>query len=89
LNTYFPDEVPGGFSLIAYVGAQLMTEGLIRAGRDLTREKFIDAMNGIMDWSTNLTAPITYTPADHRGIKSLWIIEARSGTFIVVKTVEG
>ncbi len=89
LNTYFPEEVPGGFSLIAYVGAQLMTEGLIRAGPDLTREKFIDAMNTITDWSTNLTPLITYTPDDHRGIKSLWIIEARNGTFVVVKTVEG
>ncbi len=89
LSQYFPDEVPGGFSLIAYVGAKLVTEGLIRAGQDLTRQKFIDALNTITDWSTNLTPPITYTPDDHRGIKSLWIIEAQNGTFVVIKTLEG
>lgn len=89
LKKYFPQEVPGGFSEIAYVGAQMITDALIRAGKDLTREKFINALNSTLDWSSNLTAPITYTPTDHRGIKSLWIIEAQNGIFTVLKTVQG
>lgn len=81
-NTGFPKEPAGGFSEIAMVGAQLVTQGLASAGKDLTRQSFIDALNQTSAWSTGLTPPFSYTPKDHSGIKSLFVIQVKGGQFI-------
>lgn len=44
----------------AYVSAQLLAEGLKRAGRDLSREKLIGALEGLYEYETGLTPPLTY-----------------------------
>lgn len=54
----------------AYGAAQVFVEGLRRAGKDLTREKFIDALETIRDFDTGIHAvPITFTNKDHEGMK--------------------
>ncbi len=55
----------------AVLGATAMmaaVEGMKRAGKDLTRDRFIDAMDSIKDWTPEkLTAPITWAPNRHHG----------------------
>ncbi|HYG11868.1 MAG TPA: ABC transporter substrate-binding protein, partial [Pyrinomonadaceae bacterium] len=64
----------------AYVSAQLLVEGLKRAGRDLSREKFIAALEGLYDYDTGLTPPITYGPNRRVGAAGAYIVAVETET---------
>ena len=60
--------------LSAYVAAQLLTEGLKRAGRDVTREKLIVALEGLYEYDTGLTPRLTYGPNRRSGAHGAYVI---------------
>jgi len=55
-------------SLEGFIAAKVLVEGLRRAGTDLTREKFITAMETIRDLDLG-GYWVTFTPASHNGSK--------------------
>lgn len=67
----YPDAAkgrPNVFDLIGYADMHVVAEGLRRAGKDLTREKFIDALETLEDWRVNEVAtPRTFTKWHHIG----------------------
>jgi acyl-CoA hydrolase/ABC-type branched-subunit amino acid transport system substrate-binding protein len=81
----FPGETPGTHSRIGYAAAQLVVEGLQRAGPDLTRQGFIQALESIQDWTGGLLPPISYSASDHRGLTALALQRAINGCWIVEK----
>ncbi|HEX4945513.1 MAG TPA: ABC transporter substrate-binding protein [Blastocatellia bacterium] len=60
--------------LSAYVAAQLLTEGLKRAGRDVTREKLIVALEGLYEYDTGLTPRLTYGPNRRIGARGAYVV---------------
>jgi len=58
----------------AYVSAQLLVEGLKRAGRDLSREKLIGALETLYEYDTGLTPPLTYGPNRRIGAAGAYIV---------------
>jgi len=56
-----PSEHVSG-QIAAYAAARTLVEGLKRAGRDLSRDKFVSALEGLYRFDTGLTAPLTYNP---------------------------
>lgn len=48
--------------LAAFATAKVFVEGLTRAGRDLSREKLITALEGFYDYNTGITPRITFGP---------------------------
>jgi branched-chain amino acid transport system substrate-binding protein len=46
----------------------VLIEGLRRTGNDLTREKFVNAMEQIRDYDVG-GFTVTFTPTDHSGSK--------------------
>lgn len=74
---------PSTHSRIGYAAAQLIVEGLKRAGPDLTREGFIAALEGIEDWTGGLLPPIRYSATDHRGLTALALQRAVDGRWLV------
>jgi branched-chain amino acid transport system substrate-binding protein len=63
-----PKGRPNVFDLIGYGDMHVIAEGLRRAGRDLTREKFVDALETLEDWRVNeLATPRTFTKWHHIG----------------------
>ena len=61
----------GVFSFVGLGSAIVTVEALKRAGRDLTREKFIAEMEKLRNFKTGVLAgPVTFTPQDHQGAKS-------------------
>ncbi|HEY9402654.1 MAG TPA: ABC transporter substrate-binding protein [Pyrinomonadaceae bacterium] len=58
----------------AYVSAQLLVEGLKRAGRDLSREKLIGALEALYEYDTGLTPPLTYGPNRRIGAAGAYIV---------------
>lgn len=83
----YADETPGTHSRIGYAAAQLVVEGLQRAGPDLTREGFLEALESLKDWTGGLLPPISYSPTDHRGLTALALLRAINGRWITERGV--
>ncbi len=81
----YADETPGTHSRIGYAAAQLVVEGLRRAGPELTRAAFIAALEGLQGWTGGLLPPISYSPTDHRGLTALAMQRAVRGRWLVEK----
>lgn len=80
----YSGEVPGPHSRIGYAAAQLVVEGLRRAGPDLTRARFMAALETLQGWTGGLLPPISYSPTDHRGLTTLALHKAHRGRWVVV-----
>ncbi len=82
----YPSDRLSVFNLFGVGSAEVMVEGLRRAGHDLTREKFIDAMNHLTNFQTDVYGgPITCTPTDHRCNKNpVWMKKDLGGPIHVV-----
>jgi len=59
---------PGFGTLEGFIAAKVMVEGLRRAGRNLTRESFVRAMEGIQDYDAG-GFKVTYGPGNRSGSK--------------------
>lgn len=71
IHKYYPNEQLTGFSFVGIGSAVVTVEALKRAGRDLTREKFIAEMDKMKDFKTGILAGgVTFTPQDHHGVKT-------------------
>ena len=75
VETKFPGDRLSVFNLFGVGAAEVMVEGLKRAGKDLTREKLVEALNSLKDFQTSVYgATITCSAADHRCNKApVWI----------------
>lgn len=82
-----PDGAIGDYDLSGIGGAQVVVEALKKIGPDVTRAKFIDTLNSIKDFDTGLlSAPISFSPDDHAGVKSGEMMTTIDGKFVSVKT---
>jgi len=59
---------PGIPAMEGYRAADLMVKALEGAGRDLTRESFIHAMEGITDFTDIFGYHLAFGPGDHKGV---------------------
>jgi hypothetical protein len=67
-------------SIFGAISMMHMVEGLKRAGRDLTVEKLITAMESIKDWKPEgMGAPVTYGPDRHHGLNGTRLSKAEGG----------
>jgi ABC-type branched-subunit amino acid transport system substrate-binding protein len=60
--------------LSAYSAAKILVEGLRRSGKDLSREKLIQALEGFYEFSTGLTPVISYGPNRRIGAMGAYVI---------------
>jgi len=63
----------GVFFIAGFMFVEPMVEGLRRAGKDLTPETFVKAMETIKNWNDWLGHDCTFTPQDHQGMKSIFL----------------
>jgi ABC-type branched-subunit amino acid transport system substrate-binding protein len=60
--------------LAALAAAELLVEGLKRAGRDLAREKLVTVLEGLYEFQTGLTRPLTYSPNQRVGAAGAYLL---------------
>ena len=72
LQHYFPGEAPDYVSLEGYVATNILLEGFRRAGRNLTTESLIDALEGIRNLEMGIGTLISYGPSEHQGSHKVW-----------------
>ena len=67
---YYPNETITGFSAVSMASGVAAVKALNAAGRDLTRSKFIDALDNIQGLETGILAcDITWSSTDRHGCK--------------------
>jgi hypothetical protein len=85
LEKYAPDLPVGYYALSGMSRAELIVEGLRRAGPDPTRIKLYLALEGLENWSDNLRdQPITFTKENHLGFESVRLMKAEEGKYVSV-----
>jgi ABC-type branched-subunit amino acid transport system substrate-binding protein len=55
--------------------AEVLIEGLKRAGRDLSREKLVDQLESLRGFATGYSPPVTYGPARRLGARGAYIMK--------------
>lgn len=70
--------------LNAFAAAKIFTEGLKRAGRDLSREKLVTALEGLYEYETGVTPGITFGPNRRIGAMGAYVlsIDPAKGEFV-------
>ena len=85
LHKYFPGEKPDYVSLEGYWMANLMIEGVRRAGRELDSEHLVDALESIHDLDLGLGTPLTFGLGEHQASHRVWGTQINeAGTFDVI-----
>ncbi|MEK7385025.1 MAG: ABC transporter substrate-binding protein, partial [candidate division NC10 bacterium] len=80
MQKYFPKSEPNRYSLAGYFAAMLFTEGAKRAGKNLTRDSLIAALEGIRGFESGLLPPVTIG-ADHETQKHGFWVRVEKGKF--------
>jgi ABC-type branched-subunit amino acid transport system substrate-binding protein len=60
--------------LSAYSSAKILAEAMRRVGKDLSREKLIQALEGFYEYQTGLTPAITYGPNRRIGAMGAYVV---------------
>jgi ABC-type branched-subunit amino acid transport system substrate-binding protein len=68
--------------LSAYAAARILVEGLKIAGKDLSREKLIAALESLYEFETGLTPKITYGPNRRIGALGAYIVSVEKKQFV-------
>jgi len=79
LQRYAPAEKPDFVSLEGFLAANLMIEGLKRAGKNLNTDTLIDALESIKGLDIGIGTPLTFGPSEHQASHKVWgtIIDAQ------------
>jgi ABC-type branched-subunit amino acid transport system substrate-binding protein len=64
-----------------YVSARLLVEGLRKVGKDLTREKLVNALETITNFKTDILPPINYGVNDRTGGSGASYSRVENGKF--------
>ena len=81
LARYYPDDTPSFVGLEGFLNARIMVEGLRKAGRNLTREGLIRAIESIRDLKLGPGMSITYGPDDRQGLDTIYFTRLKHGRF--------
>ncbi len=84
LAKHFPDEKPNSVGLEGYFNARILVEGLRRAGRGLTREGFINAIESIRDYELGPGQTVSFGPENHQGMERVYFTRLEGGRFTLV-----
>lgn len=70
----FPPGRPSEYDFAGYGAGKIVEEALRRAGPDLTREKFMAALETLRNFETGVLFPVTFTKESHEGTSQILVI---------------
>ncbi|MDI3472580.1 MAG: branched-chain amino acid transport system substrate-binding protein [Thermotogaceae bacterium] len=83
----YPEEIPSSYAAAGFIAAEVFTEGLRRTGKDLTVEKFVEALESFKHWNGVLAKDITWGPNLRRGKSSMYFIKVENGLFVPISNL--
>jgi len=82
LASFAPEEKPDFISLEGYVTGNLLLEGLKRAGRNITTDGLVDALENIHGLELGLGVPLGFGLSEHQASHKVWgTVLDGAGTF--------
>jgi ABC-type branched-subunit amino acid transport system substrate-binding protein len=72
LAKYFPGESPDYVSLEGFISANILIQGLKRAGPQLDTEKLIDVLENMRNIDLGLGVPLNFGRAEHQASHKIW-----------------
>ncbi|HZO31476.1 MAG TPA: ABC transporter substrate-binding protein [Chloroflexota bacterium] len=89
MNKYEPQTVIGVLNQWAYANAETFGQVLQVARRNLTRSRLIAAAESLKDWSGDLARNVSYSPTDHRGMTSIFLVQVKGGKLVQIAGYRG
>jgi branched-chain amino acid transport system substrate-binding protein len=77
---YFPKNEPNRYALSGYFAGMLFVEGANRAGKSLTREGLVRALESVKGWESGILPPLTIG-SDHETQKHGFWVKVEKGRF--------
>ena len=77
---------PGLPAMVGYRGADLAVRGLEIAGRDLTRESMIEALESLTEYTDLFGNKLTFGPDDHKGVDTSALSQIQNGRWVTLGT---
>lgn len=84
LNKYFPESKPNFVGLEGFLNAKILAEGLQRAGRDITRQKFIRAIESINQFDMGINNPLSFGKNDYQGLDQVYYTMIKNGELVLI-----
>lgn len=81
LAKYYPQQSPNVVGLEGYLNARVLVEGLRRAGRNLTRQRFLNAFREMDDFALGGQTRIRFGPGDNQGLDRVYLTRLDNGAF--------
>jgi ABC-type branched-subunit amino acid transport system substrate-binding protein len=85
LKKYYPKSLPSFVGLEGYVNAKILVEGLTRAGKDITRERFIQAIESIHAFDLGILNPLSFGKNDYQGLDRVYFTRIEQGKLVLIK----
>ncbi len=89
LKRSFPDDTPNYVGLEGYINARVLVEGLRRAGREITRERFIEAIESMHAFKPGPDIDISFSATDHQGMDRVYLTRLENERFTLIGDWQG
>jgi len=88
LERFYPEDKPNYVGFEGFLNAKILVEGLRRAGPIPDREKFIDAIETIQNFSLGIGNPVSFGPHDHQGLEKVYFTQIHAGELTLVMNLK-
>ncbi|MFN3691495.1 MAG: ABC transporter substrate-binding protein [Fervidobacterium sp.] len=78
----YPKQNMSSYAVAGFIAAEVFTEGLIRAGKNITREGLVKALESFKNWDGILAKDITWGPNLRRGKSSMYFMVVKNKQFV-------
>ncbi len=85
LKKYYPKSLPSFVGLEGYINAKILVEGLTRAGKNITRERFIQAIESIHAFDLGILNPLSFGKNDYQGLERVYFTRIKQGKLVLIK----
>ncbi len=85
LKRYYPDSKPSFVGLEGFLNARILAEGIKRSGKNITREKFIRAIESIDHYDLGIRNLLSFGKNDYQGLDNVYYTIIRNGELVQLK----
>lgn len=79
-----PEKMRGMYHFYGFAAGQVLTEGLERAGKNLTRKSLVKGLESIKDWQDTPLPSLTWGPNDRTGSDAAMLVQIINGAPIPI-----
>ena len=79
-----PEKMRGPYHYYGFATANVLVEGLRKAGRYPTRERLVSGLESLKNWNNGAFPPITYSRNDHAGVESVILLQLQGGKQVAI-----